>query len=316
MRELALEHLQPRLLRVHIRRVVALVLLQPVVLDLDDAVDHPVEELPVVRDHEHRAGEAAEPALDPAHPVEVEEVRRLVEQQHVGRLHQDQRERGAVAPSARQPVDGQVPPLLVEAEAREHRVDRVLVRPAADVVHALEQLALLGEQGRHRGIRHRLGQLRADLVEARLRLVHRGEVGAQRLVGALLAVELGELREVPDRGAEGHVDRAARRLAPPEHQLEERRLARAVLADEPDAVAPPQLEERLAQHRSPVELHAHVVQADQAHGCPCVGGGVMTAKASGCREPAMCADRAGRVARVGGLAGPTLPGGRREQAGA
>ena len=140
-------------------------------------------------------------------------------------------------------------------------------------VHALEQLALLDEQGRHRGIRHRLGQLHADLVEPRLRLVHRGEVAAQRLVGALLAVELGELREVPDRRAEAHVDGAARRLSPPEHQLEERRLARAVLADQPDAIAPPQLEKRLSQHRSPVELHAHVVQADQAHGCPCVGVG-------------------------------------------
>jgi hypothetical protein len=68
-------------------------------------------------------------------------------------------------------------------------------------------------------------------------------------------------------------------VLPPEHQLEEGRLARAVLADESDAVAPPQLEERLPQNGSPVELHAHVVQADQAHGCGVLafrryGGGV------------------------------------------
>jgi hypothetical protein len=120
---------------------------------------------------------------------------------------------GGYLDAAGQPTDVAqlcvMPPLLVEAEAREHRVDGVLIRPPADAIHPLGQRTLLGEQAGHPGIRHRLGQRVADLVESGLRLVHLGEVGAQRRVGALLAVEPGELREVPDRRAEGHVEGAA-----------------------------------------------------------------------------------------------------------
>ena len=51
----------------------------------------------------------------------------------------------------------------------------------------------------------------------------------------------------------------------PEHQLEQRRLARAVLADEADAVAGLEAEERLAQDLGVLEAHVDVVQPDQAH---------------------------------------------------
>ena len=71
-----------------------------VVLDLDDAVGDPIEEVTVVRDDDERAFEAAEPLFEPRQALHVKEVRRLVHQQNVGRLQQNLRQRRAVAPSA------------------------------------------------------------------------------------------------------------------------------------------------------------------------------------------------------------------------
>ena len=62
---------------------------QPPVAQLPDAVDRRVEERPVVRRDEQRAGPPAEVLLEPFEGVEVEVVGRLVEQQQV-RIGDDQ----------------------------------------------------------------------------------------------------------------------------------------------------------------------------------------------------------------------------------
>ncbi|MNW63489.1 hypothetical protein D3C74_417040 [compost metagenome] len=95
-----------------------------------------------------------------------------------------------------------------------------------------------------------------------------GEQRAELLGRAAVARELRELREVPDRDPEVDVDRPGRGLLAPQDELEERRLARAVAAHEPDALALAELEVGVAQHDLVVELHAHGVQADQAHRGP------------------------------------------------
>ena len=52
-------------------------------MQLGDAV-HPVEQHPVVTDHEERSGESVESPVQTATGVDVEVVGRLVEQQDVG----------------------------------------------------------------------------------------------------------------------------------------------------------------------------------------------------------------------------------------
>ena len=94
----------------------AVVLVEPVVLDLDDPVDRAVQEVPVVRDHESGAPEPGEPALEPRQPVEVEEVRGLVEQQDVRRLEQDLGQRRPVAPSSGEVIDGHRPVPIAETQ--------------------------------------------------------------------------------------------------------------------------------------------------------------------------------------------------------
>src|SRR6185436_14701329 len=58
-------------------------------LELDDPGHRPVEERAVVRDEHDGAREAVEEALEAVEPLEVEAVRRLVEQQHVVTREQD-----------------------------------------------------------------------------------------------------------------------------------------------------------------------------------------------------------------------------------
>src|SRR5262249_27583892 len=64
-------------------------------LELDDARDGPVEERAIVRDEHHACGELVEKTLEPCEPVEVEIVRRLVEEKDVEPGEQDRGERGA-----------------------------------------------------------------------------------------------------------------------------------------------------------------------------------------------------------------------------
>ena len=75
---------------------------QPAVAQLPDAGHGRVEECPVVRRDEQRARPAAEVLLEPFERVEVEVVRRLVEQQQVGIGDDQPGQRGAGLLAARQ----------------------------------------------------------------------------------------------------------------------------------------------------------------------------------------------------------------------
>ena len=60
-------------------------------VELDDSIHRPVEEVAVVRDDHERSGQRVDEALEPIEPREVEIVRRLVEQEHVEAGEQDRR---------------------------------------------------------------------------------------------------------------------------------------------------------------------------------------------------------------------------------
>jgi len=57
---------------------------QLAILQVQDRGDDIVEQVPLVADHDQRALIGLEKALQPQRRLEVEVVRRLVEQQHVG----------------------------------------------------------------------------------------------------------------------------------------------------------------------------------------------------------------------------------------
>ena len=132
--------------------------LQPPAYSLDAAgprsisairVDRPVEEDAVVRDDDEPAREPVDEALEPVEPVEVEVVRRLVEQEHVEARQQDRRQRGP-----RRLAAGERRRLLVERDG-EPELGARRARPRLEIAAAEREEAL--ERGRvaRRGSRPR-----------------------------------------------------------------------------------------------------------------------------------------------------------------
>ena len=76
-----------------------------VVLGREDVRGDAVEEPAVVRDDEHAAGELEQRVLERAQRLDVEIVRRLVEQQHVAALEQRRREMQPAALAAGERAD-------------------------------------------------------------------------------------------------------------------------------------------------------------------------------------------------------------------
>jgi hypothetical protein len=78
-------------------------------------------------------------------------VRRLVEQQQVGRPHQQLRQRDAHLPAARERPHRLPPLLLAEAQPRQHGGDLALHAVAVELLEALLQRALSLHQRSQRG---------------------------------------------------------------------------------------------------------------------------------------------------------------------
>jgi hypothetical protein len=193
---------------------------QPAAVQLDDARGHRVEEGAVVADQHHRAGVVAQQRLEPGDRVQVEVVRRLVEQQQPGPRDQRLRERDALARAAGQIADALRP---VELQLRQHAPDLLLPVPAVQRldprlqrVQVLARRVRLVARAQRAGVGHAVG----DHVEHRVRLV---EAALLRDIAAAQALRPAQLARV-------------RRLEPRE-QPQQRRLARAVAADQADALA-------------------------------------------------------------------------------
>ena len=118
------------------------------VLEVQDAPDHLVQELAVVRDQKQRAAVGAQPALQPQQRIEVQVVGRLIQQQQVRAAHERARQVGAHAQAAG------------ELAQRARRGPRREPRPAASCAARLRrgvaiQRTRTGRAGRPRACRHR-----------------------------------------------------------------------------------------------------------------------------------------------------------------
>ena len=187
---------------------------------LVDAIDDGVEEAAVVRDHEQGAVVRAEEPLEPGEAVGVEVVGRLVEQQHLRVLQQRRGQQRAGLLAAREPRERAVAGQVVDREPVPDLVGAGLGGPGVRGLGALEgvrvavEVAGLAERG------ERLAGLPERVVEQRVeRRVARGRL----------------LRQVAD--ARGRRDRSAVGVLAARQQAQQRRLARAVGADEAGSLA-------------------------------------------------------------------------------
>ena len=100
--------LDPVLLLVQPRRVVAFPGDAVTAIELEDPAGDIVEKVPIVRDGYDRAGIVLQKTLEPGDRLGVEMVGRLVEEQQVGRLQEQAAQRDATAFAAGQPRDFRV----------------------------------------------------------------------------------------------------------------------------------------------------------------------------------------------------------------
>ena len=202
-------------------------------VDLDDLRDDAVHELAVVRGHEDGARVAAEELLEPDDRLEVEVVRRLVEEHHVGPHEQDAGQRDAHLPAARERAHVAVHHGGVEAEAGQDLAGARLEGVAAQLVEARlhvpeaidERLHLVGALGVGERVLE-VAELGGDGRDGP-GAVHRLRHGAP--AGHLAHV----LREVADGHAAVDGDLPLVRLLLARDEAEQRGLAGAVRADQP-----------------------------------------------------------------------------------
>ena len=183
-------------------------------------------------DDHHRAGIVLQEALQPGDRLGIEMVGRLVEQQQVGTLQQQPAQRHAAALTA-----GQRPGIGITGRAAQRvhgDLDGPLKLPAIGSVDLLLQLALLLQQRRHLVIVERLGEAGADLVEA----VEQGLGGRQSEQHVVhhrqRRVELWLLRQVTHLGAFRRPRLTGKVAVEAGHDLQQRRLAGTVDADDAD----------------------------------------------------------------------------------
>ena len=181
-------------------------------------------------DGDHGALVRLEVALEPRDRLCVEVVRRLVEQQQVGRGEQEAAERDA--PSLTTGERRHVAVAVGQAQ-RVHRPVEVLVEaPSVGAVDAVLHLRLLGEQRVEIGVG--LGERGRDRVEAVEQVAELADAVLDVAAHVLRLVELRLLLEEADRGLRIELGDAGRRLLEPRHDPQKRRLAGAVRPEHAD----------------------------------------------------------------------------------
>ena len=256
----ALLQRQALLLLLEPARVVALVGDAAAAVELEDPAGDVVEEVAIVGDRDDRALVLGEVRLQPRDRLGVEVVRGLVEQQQVGRAEQQPAQRDAAALAAGELRDVGVGGRQAQ---RVHRVVdvRVEVPRVGGVDLRLQRGELVG------GL---VGVVGGQLVEAVEQRARAGDPVLDVAAHVLGLVELRLLLEQPDRRV-GRQHRVAAELrVAAGHDPQQRRLARAVVAEHADLGARKERERDLVEHRlvGRIRLRQAVHRVDVLGGHP------------------------------------------------
>ena len=231
-------------------------------LELEHAGRDRLEEPAVVRDEDHGRVERLQLLLEPLQVLDVEVVRRLVEQQQVGIAGERAGQRGA-----RQLAAGEGRQLPVEVALREAEAAQRRRRPVAPGVAAgvLEPRLGLGVAAQRRLVvvagRHRLLEPAQLLLGLDQVARARERVLAQRQA----AVERRPLVVQRDPRALGEGELAAVDLALADEHPQQRRLAGAVRTGQRQAVAALDGERDSLEEQRAGELLAQVGSGDDGH---------------------------------------------------
>src|SRR5690606_29487594 len=130
-------------------------------LDLEGALDHAIEEIPIVRDEEERPRELLyQVGLEPLDRLCVQVVRRLVEDRQIGPRHEQPRQGDTTTLAAAESIHQAIG--LVDVQPGQHPPRLAAAIPAPQALDLRRGELLLIEQLRIRGVARR--EPRADLV--------------------------------------------------------------------------------------------------------------------------------------------------------
>ena len=185
-----------------------------------------------MRDGDDRARVLGEVPLEPRDGLGVEVIRRLVEEQQVRLLEQDLAQRDAALFAARDLRDVRVRRRQAQGVHRDLELPVELpgVRGLDRVLDAL----VLGHDLLALGLRELLGQLLVELLEALEQAARLRDAFLDVAEDVLRRVEPRVLGEEPDARALGRERLAGEVLLDARHDLQQRRLAGAVQAEDAD----------------------------------------------------------------------------------
>ena len=228
-----------------------------------------------MRDGDDGAGVLGEVLLEPGDRLGVEVVRRLVEEEEVGLLEEDAAERDAAPLAAGDLRDVGVGGRAAEGVHR--RLEGPVEVPAVRRLDGVLDPAVLGHDLLHLVVGEALAHLLAQLVEAREELLHRRDGRLDVLEDVLGRVEPRVLREEADARPLGREGLAVELLVDARHDPEQRRLPRAVQAEDADLGAREEGEvdplQDLPLGRDDLPEVDHRVDVLRCHGETCRGFG-------------------------------------------
>ena len=237
---------QARLLLFQPRRVVPLEgnALTPV--EFQDPAGDVVQKIAVVGYGDDRARIALEVLLQPLHRLRIQVIGRLVQQQDVRFLDQQPAQRHAPALAPREHVDLR---LRRRAAERVHRhLQLALELPAVAGLDLVLQFRLLLQQRIHLVRAHLLREPAADGLIFGQEPHHPGAALLHHLLDGLLGIHLRLLLQQPHGVALGKRDLSQMVLLHPGNDPQERALARAVEAEDPDLGAVEERQVDVLQH--------------------------------------------------------------------
>ena len=232
--------------------VVAGIERQATVVEVQDALRHGVEKVPVVGDEQQGAGVAGQPLLEPHHGLQIEVVGGLVEQEEIGAAHQRASQVEAHAPAA-----GEVRhrPLLV-AGRKTQPVHQA--RGAGLGAIAVDGVQPFVQPGHLRAVAGPLGCPKLGLQAAQLGIALEHELQRRAWIGR------GLLRHLGHNPLGRHLQAARIRLQFATQQPEQAGLAAAVATDDTDPLAGGDLQARPLEQQAWPPTQGQFSQPDHA----------------------------------------------------
>jgi hypothetical protein len=230
--------------------------------DVEHVIDHSGQKCSIVTDEDDRALQVAQVLLEPARRVEVEVIRRFVEEQDGRRGDELAGERQAATLTAAESRDGRNARFLrIEPQAIEDGIDARSDGVPTLRLESLEVPAIALEVGLARRFTHAIRLLRDRSLECK----QVGERASRGLPHGGRLAEIPVLLEDRHRDGVGARNHAARRRHLAGDQAKQRRLARAIPSDDAPTVAGGHGERHILEQRRRAELDRYVVDGKNRH---------------------------------------------------